>query len=49
MSDDQAYRAMDFLLDALDDIAGEVFHSVAHQSRPHGDERDGRSVQRRGC
>ncbi len=29
-SDDQAYRAMDFLLDALDDIAGEVFASVAH-------------------
>jgi hypothetical protein len=30
MSDDQAYRAMDFLLEALDDIAGEVFASVAH-------------------
>jgi hypothetical protein len=30
LSDDQAYRAMDFLLDALDDIAGEVFASVAH-------------------
>jgi hypothetical protein len=30
LSDDQAYRAMDFLLEALDDIAGEVFHSVAH-------------------
>jgi hypothetical protein len=29
-SDDQAYRAMDFLLDALEDIAGEVFASVAH-------------------
>lgn len=29
-TDDQAYRAMDFLLDALDDIAGEVFASVAH-------------------
>jgi Transposase DDE domain len=29
-SDDQAYRAMDFLLDALDEIAGEVFGSVAH-------------------
>ena len=29
-TDDQAYRAMDFLLDALDDIAGEVFSSVAH-------------------
>ena len=30
LSDDQAYRAMDFLLEALEDIAGEVFHSVAH-------------------
>ncbi len=30
LSDDQAYRAMDFLLEALDDIAGEVFASVAH-------------------
>jgi hypothetical protein len=30
LSDDQAYRAMDFLLDALDEIAGEVFGSVAH-------------------
>ena len=30
LSDDQAYRAMDFLLEALDDIAGEVFTSVAH-------------------
>jgi len=29
-TDDQAYRAMDFLLDALDDIASEVFGSVAH-------------------
>jgi len=29
-TDDQAYRAMDFLLDALGDIAGEVFASVAH-------------------
>lgn len=29
-SDDQAYRAMDFLLDALPAIAGEVFASVAH-------------------
>jgi hypothetical protein len=29
-SDDQAYRAMDFLLDALDEIAAEVFGSVAH-------------------
>jgi hypothetical protein len=29
-SDDQAYRAMDFLLDALDEIAGEIFASVAH-------------------
>jgi hypothetical protein len=28
-SDDHAYRAMDFLLDALDEIAGEVFNSVA--------------------
>lgn len=28
-SDDQAYRAMDFLLEALDEIAAEVFHSVA--------------------
>ena len=30
LTDDQAYRAMDFLLEALDDIAGEVFASVAH-------------------
>lgn len=29
-SDDQAYRAMDFLLEALPEIAGEVFASVAH-------------------
>src|SRR5512143_3613317 len=29
-SDDQAYRAMDFLLDALNEIAAEVFASVAH-------------------
>jgi hypothetical protein len=29
-TDDQAYRAMDFLLDALNDIAAEVFGSVAH-------------------
>ena len=29
-TDDQAYRAMDFLLDALDEIAAEVFGSVAH-------------------
>jgi len=30
LTDDQAYRAMDFLLDALDEIAGEIFSSVAH-------------------
>ena len=30
VSDDQAYRGMDFLLDALGEIAGEVFASVAH-------------------
>lgn len=30
VSDDQAYRGMDFLLDALDEIAAEVFGSVAH-------------------
>jgi hypothetical protein len=30
LSDDQAYRAMDFLLDALDEIAAEVFGAVAH-------------------
>jgi hypothetical protein len=30
LSDDAAYRGMDFLLDALPDIAGEVFASVAH-------------------
>jgi len=29
-TDDAAYAAMDFLLDALDDIATEVFASVAH-------------------
>ena len=29
-SDDAAYRAMDFLLDALEEIAGQVFASVAH-------------------
>ena len=29
-TDDQAYRAMDFLLEALPEIAGEVFASVAH-------------------
>lgn len=29
-SDDQAYRAMDFLLDALEEIAAEIFGSVAH-------------------
>jgi hypothetical protein len=29
-SDDAAYRAMDFLLDALGEIASEVFASVAH-------------------
>jgi hypothetical protein len=29
-SDDQAYRAMDFLLDALGEIASGVFSSVAH-------------------
>jgi len=30
LSDDQAYRAMDFLLEALDEIAAGIFHSVAH-------------------
>ena len=30
VSDDQAYRGMDFLLAALEEIAGEVFASVAH-------------------
>jgi hypothetical protein len=30
LSDDQAHRAMDFLLDALAEIASEVFASVAH-------------------
>jgi hypothetical protein len=29
-SDDAAYRAMGFLLGALDDIAAEIFYSVAH-------------------
>ncbi len=29
-TDDAAYAAMDFLLDALNDIAAEVFASVAH-------------------
>jgi hypothetical protein len=29
-SDDAAYVAMDFLLDALDEIASEIFYSVAH-------------------
>ncbi|MPZ16241.1 MAG: transposase, partial [Chloroflexi bacterium] len=29
-SDDQAYRAMDFLLEALDEIAAEIFSAVAH-------------------
>lgn len=29
-TEDAAYAAMDFLLDALDEIAGEVFSSVAH-------------------
>ena len=29
-TDDQAYRAMDFLLDALEEIPGEIFGSVAH-------------------
>ncbi|MGV1050472.1 MAG: IS1634 family transposase, partial [Solirubrobacterales bacterium] len=30
LSDDQAYRGMDFLLDALGEIASEIFTSVAH-------------------
>jgi hypothetical protein len=30
LSDDQGYRAMDLLLDALDEIAAEIFSSVAH-------------------
>ncbi|GAB88829.1 IS1634 family transposase [Gordonia rhizosphera] len=30
LTDDQAYRGMDFLLEALDEIAAEVFTSVAH-------------------
>jgi len=29
-SDDAAYAAMDFLLEALEEIAGEIFGSVAH-------------------
>ena len=29
-TDDQAYRSMDFLLEALAEIAGEIFGSVAH-------------------
>ena len=29
-TDDQAYRAMDFLLEALGEVAGEIFASVAH-------------------
>jgi hypothetical protein len=29
-SDDAAYRAMDFLLSALEEIASEIFYSVAH-------------------
>ena len=29
-SDDQAYRAMDFLLEALNEIAAEIFSSIAH-------------------
>jgi len=29
-TDDQAYRTMDFLLEALEEIAGEIFGSVAH-------------------
>ncbi len=30
VSDDAAYRAMDFLLDALEEIAAQIFASVAH-------------------
>jgi hypothetical protein len=30
LGDDQAYRAMDFLLDALEEIAAEIFGAVAH-------------------
>jgi len=33
-SDDAAYAAMDFLLDALEEIAAEVFGSVAHPAEP---------------
>ena len=29
-SDDAAYRVMDFLLGALEEIAAEIFYSVAH-------------------
>ena len=29
-SDDAAYRGMDFLLEALDEVAGQIFASVAH-------------------
>ncbi len=29
-TDDQAYRAIDFLLEALEEISGEIFGSVAH-------------------
>ncbi len=32
-SEDAAYAAMDFLLAALDDIAGEIFGSVAHRAQ----------------
>src|SRR5918992_2572158 len=30
ITDDQAYRGMDFLLEALDEIAAEIFAAVAH-------------------
>ena len=30
LTDDQAYRAMDFLLEGLDETAAEVFSAVAH-------------------
>jgi hypothetical protein len=30
LTDDQAYRAMDFLLEGLDEIAAEIFSAVAH-------------------
>ena len=29
-SDDAAYRGMDFLLEALDEVAAQIFASVAH-------------------